>query len=347
MFHPRRRPGFTLIELLVVIAIIAILIGLLLPAVQKVREAAAATSCKNNLKQISLGAHNYAAANEGYFPPGSIVSPNSRSANGSAWTIGAPVDGPYTSVLAFILPYIEQDNVFRQMDPRYFQFNTTIGAWAYSTPPYDFASGASPVNGTGYSHLFDTTIKTFQCPSDAPALTSPTDWVIDAHFVVTATTSNNAGPGTYLDYVYNVHNFGAEMAGSNYIGSAGYNNNALSATAQQYIGVYSANSQTRITDVKDGTSNTIGFGEQASGSYAGQHYRLTWMGAGSMVSEYGLNNPNPHPWMFASKHNGGRTVNFGFCDGSVRSISSTVDYWTFQAACGMHDGIVYDASKLN
>jgi prepilin-type processing-associated H-X9-DG protein len=233
------------------------------------------------------------------------------------------------------------------MDPQYFRFDTTIGAWAYSTAPFDFQSGAPATNGTGYPHIFDSQIKTYQCPSDAPLLADIHDWVIDAHFVVTATTSNGAGPGTYIDYVLNVPGFGAEMGRSNYIGSAGYNNNGLDATSLQYIGVYSVNSRTRISDVKDGTSNTIGFGEQASGTYAGQHYRLTWMGAGSMVSEYGLNNPSPHPWMFSSKHNAGRTVNFGFCDGSVRSISATVDYWTFQAAAGMNDGIAYDYSKLN
>jgi len=97
-----RRFGFTLIELLVVIAIIAILIGLLLPAVQKVREAAARTKCQNNLKQIGLALHNFENSN-GRFPPAGIY-PRATAA-GDAW-----------SHLTRILPYIEQGNTYKQVD---------------------------------------------------------------------------------------------------------------------------------------------------------------------------------------------------------------------------------------
>jgi prepilin-type N-terminal cleavage/methylation domain-containing protein/prepilin-type processing-associated H-X9-DG protein len=105
--HSNRRLAFTLIELLVVIAIIAILIGLLLPAVQKVREAAARAKCQNNLKQVALACHNYESANN-TLPPGMGPVPTKGTDTGSR-----------PSVLAQILPYVEQAAKYSQFDFAY------------------------------------------------------------------------------------------------------------------------------------------------------------------------------------------------------------------------------------
>src|SRR3954454_5183758 len=111
---PRLRPAFTLIELLVVIAIIAILIALLVPAVQKVRDAAARVQCQNNLKQLGLAMHGYHDTNK-TFPPNGIY----------AYSGGAVTQVSGWAAVARILPYIEQDNIYRGIN-----FSTP-----YSTQP--------------------------------------------------------------------------------------------------------------------------------------------------------------------------------------------------------------------
>src|SRR5262245_28787270 len=147
-----RRPAFTLIELLVVIAIIAVLIGLLLPAVQKVREAAARSKCQNNLKQISLAANAFNAAN-GRLPPG-YAAHTQRITTFSIGEPGVPWQGnpsaSWVGCLVYLLPYLEQDVLFRQ-------FKGSMDVNKPSGPAY-WSSPDEP--------LMYTKIDTFICPSD-------------------------------------------------------------------------------------------------------------------------------------------------------------------------------------
>jgi prepilin-type N-terminal cleavage/methylation domain-containing protein len=351
-----RRRAFTLIELLVVIAIIAVLIGLLLPAVQKIREAANRLKCQNNLKQISLAAHNYASA-YGVFPPGGLVSPNSRNINADRipWIPVPPFAGPYTGVLPFLLPYVEQDNIYKQIDPALLQFNTTAGAWAYNTPPYDSqTSGGYPPydpanfvgggpNYTGYPHIADAKIKTFVCPSDnAQDITIPptNGGVVDTLFF-------GAAGNIRLDIVWDWPNFGHELGAANYLGCAGYRGPYVSP---QYSGVYYQNSKTKIESIGDGTSNSIAFGETLAGSFNNRDFRMSWMGSGSMPTAWGLPQDDGARWYtFSSRHSG--IVQFSFCDGSVRPFakgltSPSAGYDNFIYATGANDGKVIDFSVL-
>jgi prepilin-type N-terminal cleavage/methylation domain-containing protein len=144
----RIKKGFTLIELLVVMAIIAILIGLLLPAVQKVREAAARIQCQNNLHQLGLAVHDYASAYNSKVPP--AWSPD---VGGGTYNSGFSIGTTSGTIHFFLLPYIEQDNLYN------------IGVAAGG--PYVPATSTTPAAFAGGNVI----VKTFICPSD-PSLNS-------------------------------------------------------------------------------------------------------------------------------------------------------------------------------
>jgi prepilin-type N-terminal cleavage/methylation domain-containing protein/prepilin-type processing-associated H-X9-DG protein len=148
--------GFTLVELLVVIAIIAILIGLLLPAVQKVREAAARSQCQNNLKQCALAIQNMAGTYNGTLPPslGTFPTPNLGR---------CPCSGGWGGMMFFLLPFIEQENLYNQC-------KCTGTPNGHYDPEAVTANPFPPTcSGNGPNGVLDAVVKTYLCPTDPTA----------------------------------------------------------------------------------------------------------------------------------------------------------------------------------
>jgi prepilin-type N-terminal cleavage/methylation domain-containing protein/prepilin-type processing-associated H-X9-DG protein len=152
LINSRRRSAFTLIELLVVIAIIAILIGLLIPAVQKVRAAAQLTQCKNNLHQIGLAIHMYESSNQSLPAAYTLLTADDTDPN--ALFAGRRVG---LSLHANLLPYIEQGNLYQRLSSNLSEFDTL------NIPPVGPHSGQNPA--------YATVVPTYLCPSDPTATT--------------------------------------------------------------------------------------------------------------------------------------------------------------------------------
>ena len=333
-----RRRGFTLIELLVVIAIIAILLGLLLPAVQKVREAAARMQCGNNLKQIGLALHNYEGVHKEF--PSAYVTRNPYD-NGTAYGItygDSYRNGPPGFAWGtLLLPYLEQDNLYRQ-------FNLSEPCWA-------------PVNATAAR----ARVKAFLCPSASGGSDGfsvqkegadvrhgvpfgPEITFGHSHYVTNAGVHQPWGRTTAYCYDYDV---------PEPVAAAGNQRARIE-------GPFYRNSRMTVARITDGLSNTVFIGEHSSALS-----NKTWVGvvpgavtpprldlrpwpsenngAGCLVGVHSgpdthdhpqviihaPNNPFGHTDQMYAEHTGGANCLFG--DGSVRFISAFIDPYTWVA----------------
>jgi prepilin-type N-terminal cleavage/methylation domain-containing protein/prepilin-type processing-associated H-X9-DG protein len=307
-----KRAGFTLIELLVVIAIIAILIGLLLPAVQKVREAAARIKCQNNLKQIGLGLHNHHDAN-GTLPKGWDYA--------TSW-------GP----LAHLLPYIEQDNVYRTIDLKL------------------------PITDAVNTPSQQVTISTFLCPSDKqnpmPSLGAATNYHgNNGNWVVFVIARGLNGSDPKPNGVFFTESKGITIQGI----PDGSSNTAL--YSERVLGDGNMGTVSPLEDTFNGPNGAPGQPNSADLAYTWcQSVDVTspanqfpiFMGAPWGHGQHTYQHiipPNGRScgWLPSlraamtpsSRHTGGVNVVFG--DGSVRFVRDSIDIPTWRAM-GSRDG---------
>jgi prepilin-type N-terminal cleavage/methylation domain-containing protein/prepilin-type processing-associated H-X9-DG protein len=316
------RIAFTLIELLVVIAIIAVLIGLLLPAVQKVREAANRTKCSNNLKQLSLACHTYHDTHS-LFPPGALVLPNGPSWQNLDWTANK---GTW---LIYTLPYMEQNNLFKAIPNLY-------------VPHFD-SMGAAEQAG-----VLPTLLPYGRCPSDGFNSENPTSNYVGSMGPQCLDNFCNYEP--YQQFC-NMPQWGWTTGADD-----GTTDNAGDAR-----GLFArAGAKIALRDVADGTSNTLLIGEtlpsenihmlwfhwystygtQLNSTIIPINYPVdendqSWCGANVGGPQHSMTN-NSVAWGFKSRHPQG--ANFAFVDGSIHFITQGIDYKTYQLLGCRNDG---------
>lgn len=237
-----RRRGFTLIELLVVIAIIAVLVSLLLPAVQQAREAARRTQCKNNLKQMGLAMHNYLDVH-GRFPVPAIIFTNAGAGGGG---IGGTLTSNVWSLA--ILPFMDQANVYNGYDFTRGAFEPGANATAGQAKLSVYICPSTPRTSSGVTYSIPAALL-------APAGLSTADWSLTDAGATDYVCTNRVRP-EFLNIAYNTTTY----TSSNTTAMDGW---AMGFMGNQTLGIPEVGSGGKIGHLTDGTSNTMIIGELA------------------------------------------------------------------------------------
>jgi len=324
----RRRPGFTLVELLVVIAIIAILVALLLPAVQNAREAARSTQCRNHLKQIGLALHNYHTTHS-CFPPGQInqlliggVGQGGFQHSDPSEPTMASGNGLHgTSWMLHLLPQMNQGRQFDLWEPK---MNVQMNGNGMNL-------AMDPVTGLQIvMQPAQTDIPGYYCPSRRNS--------VDRGQFPSLRLVNPAWTRGGNDYA-GVTGSGVAFNDANYgtwalTPDQTINDPTLSRLPNNiHIGVFSVNSSTRMRDVIDGYTQTLLVGEIERFTIVGDPLRQSsdgwaWGGPATLLSTRYGPNQKIHYDNAGSAHTG--SVNFVLVDGSVRSLSQNINLSIFQ-----------------
>jgi hypothetical protein len=351
--NAHHRSAFTLVELLVVIGILMLLLAMILPAVQRVRESANRMSCASKLRQLGIGAHNYHNDRKrlpfGYLGP----SPGNE--------INMPMlyyEGQWIGHFPLLLPYLEQDALHEQIKVSFQVRVVTAEKWFWSAP----ATGPGPPNAANYTAAMKD-LNIFHCPSAA-------------NFTPEFNNPSPGGGGTILGlHVFNRPLLGPFTAGwkdeygtasayrplgrTNYMGVAGCGS-GTDPFFSRFEGIYTNRSEKSLgqISVADGTSHTLMYGETC-----GTHWTnpvdtmdICWMAGGGLGTYLGLLRGRETPLLIAFSANHTAGVQFCFADGSVRTVRygetrwdggpQSADWFLLQQLAGWRDGGAADVSSL-
>jgi hypothetical protein len=334
---------------MVIIGVIALLVALILPAIQKVRESANQMFCANNLKQLGLAAHHF-HTDHGRLPPGYLGPSLAHNADYPAHLF----EGQWIGHFPLLLAYLEQDAIFMQIHVDFNVGDVTSNPWFW-------LPNTQLPNNVNYAAAFNQ-LKIFRCPTAYDFTPQPGTGVGTGGTLLGVHVFNSQSLGPFTDGWKENY---LKVPQYRFLGRTNYLGVAACGTGthpffSQFEGIYTNRSQNTLGQVaaQDGTSNTLLYGETCGGAWdcPPDSKDICWMAAGALGTYLGLQRGRTASTIaFSSYHAAG--VHFCFSDGSVRKLGfgdttlqqsdATPSNWLLlQQLAGWHDGGPTDASAL-